>query len=179
MKLESYVQGKWVTGSGEGRPVVDAVRGEPVCHVDSSGINMREVVEYGRRVGGVALRAMTFHERAIALKETAKLLMAKKEDFYTLSFKTGTTRADAWPDIEGGIGTVFSYASLVTREFPNDTVLLEGEMEGLSRNGTFVGASHSHVKTWRCCPHQCLQLSGVGHARKSGAELGCWGAGHH
>jgi len=100
---------------------------------------MREVVEYGRRVGGVALRAMTFHERAIALKETAKLLMAKKEDFYTLSFKTGTTRADAWPDIEGGIGTVFSYASLVTREFPNDTVLLEGEMEGLSRNGTFVG----------------------------------------
>ncbi len=139
MKLESYVQGKWVTGSGEGRPVVDAVRGEPVCHVDSSGINMREVVEYGRRVGGVALRAMTFHERAIALKETAKLLMAKKEDFYTLSFKTGTTRADAWPDIEGGIGTVFSYASLVTREFPNDTVLLEGEMEGLSRNGTFVG----------------------------------------
>ena len=139
MKLESYVQGKWVTGSGEGRPVVDAVRGEPLCHVDSSGINMREVVEYGRRVGGVALRAMTFHERAIALKETAKLLMAKKEDFYTLSFKTGTTRADAWPDIEGGIGTVFSYASLVTREFPNDTVLLEGEMEGLSRNGTFVG----------------------------------------
>jgi len=139
MKLDSYVQGKWVTGSGEGRPVVDAVRGEPVCHVDSSGINMREVVEYGRRVGGVALRAMTFHERAIALKETAKLLMAKKEDFYTLSFKTGTTRADAWPDIEGGIGTVFSYASLVTREFPNDTVLLEGEMEGLSRNGTFVG----------------------------------------
>jgi len=139
MKLDSYVQGKWVTGSGEGRPVVDAVRGEPVCHVDSSGINMREVVEYGRRVGGVALRAMTFHERAIALKETAKLLMAKKEDFYTLSFKTGTTRADAWPDIEGGIGTLFSYASLVTREFPNDTVLLEGEMEGLSRNGTFVG----------------------------------------
>ena len=139
MKLESYVQGKWVTGSGEGRPVVDAVRGEPVCHVDSSGIDMREVVEYGRRVGGVALRAMTFHERAIALKETAKLLMTKKEDFYTLSFKTGTTRADAWPDIEGGIGTVFSYASLVTREFPNDTVLLEGEMEGLSRNGTFVG----------------------------------------
>lgn len=139
MKLESYVQGKWVTGSGEGRPVVDAVRGEPVCHVDSSGIDMREVVEYGRRVGGVALRAMTFHERAIALKETAKRLMAKKEDFYTLSFKTGTTRADAWPDIEGGIGTVFSYASLVTREFPNDTVLLEGEMEVLSRNGTFVG----------------------------------------
>ena len=127
-KLESYVLGKWTVGEGDGRAVVDAVRGEPVCTVDASGIDMLKVVEYGRQVGGVALRAMTFHERAIALKETAKQLMAMKDVFYELSFKTGTTRADAWPDIEGGIGTVFSYASLVTREFPNDTVLVEGDM---------------------------------------------------
>lgn len=138
-KLESYVLGKWTVGEGDGRAVVDAVRGEPVCTVDASGIDMLKVVEYGRQVGGTALRAMTFHERAIALKETAKQLMAMKDIFYELSFKTGTTRADAWPDIEGGIGTVFSYASLVTRELPNDTVLVEGDMEGLSRDGTFVG----------------------------------------
>jgi len=85
------------------------------------------------------LRAMTFHERAAALKAIAKHLMEKKEDFYQLSFKTGATRADSWPDIEGGIGTVFSYASLVTRELPNDVVLVEGDMERLSRNGSFVG----------------------------------------
>ena len=139
MKLQSYVAGQWVEGEGVGKTVLDAVRGEPVCEVSSAGIDMAEVVRYGRDVGGAALRAMTFHERAAALKATAKHLMALKEDFYTLSFKTGTTRADAWPDIEGGIGTVFSYASLVTREFPNDVVMVEGEMERLSRNGTFVG----------------------------------------
>ncbi|WP_435211123.1 phenylacetic acid degradation bifunctional protein PaaZ [Luminiphilus sp. nBUS_16] len=139
MKLQSYVMGAWVSGVGKGRPVVDAVRGEPVCSVDATGIDMVQVADYGRRIGGAALRAMTFHERAAALKETAKRLMAMKEQFYELSFKTGTTRADAWPDIEGGFGTVLSYASLVTREFPNDSVLIEGDMEALSKNGSFVG----------------------------------------
>lgn len=139
MKLESYVLGAWVNGTGEGRPVVDAVRGGPVCTVDASGIDMASVADYGRRVGGTALRGMTFHERAAALKETAKQLMAMKEQFYELSFKSGTTRADAWPDIEGGFGTALSYASLVTREFPNDSVFVEGDMEALSKNGTFVG----------------------------------------
>ncbi len=139
MKLKSYIAGAWVEGAGEGRPVVDAVRGEPVCTVTSDGIDMAQAVRYAREVGGSKLRAMTFHERAAALKATAKHLMEKKEDFYQLSFKTGTTRADAWPDVEGGIGTVFSYASMVTRELPNDVVMVEGDMERLSRNGTFVG----------------------------------------
>ncbi|EAW39369.1 putative aldehyde dehydrogenase protein, partial [marine gamma proteobacterium HTCC2080] len=127
--------GAWVSGVGEGRSVVDAVTGEPICTVDATGLDMGKVARYGRQQGGSALRAMTFHERAAALKETAKQLMAMKENFYELSFKTGTTRADAWPDIEGGFGTVLSYASLVTREFPNDSVLLEGDMEALSKMG--------------------------------------------
>ncbi|MEM8659500.1 MAG: phenylacetic acid degradation bifunctional protein PaaZ, partial [Pseudomonadota bacterium] len=74
-----------------------------------------------------------------ALKAMAKDLMAKKEQFYTLSARTGATRGDGWIDIEGGIGTVFTYASLVTREFPNDTVMVEGNMERLSAKGSFVG----------------------------------------
>ena len=139
MKLQSYIGGAWVEGSGEGKVVVDAVRGEPVCSVSSAGIDMQAAVRYAREVGGPKLRAMTFHERAAALKAIAKHLMAMKEDFYQLSFKTGTTRADAWPDIEGGIGTVFTYASLVGREFPNDTVMVEGDIERLSKNGTFIG----------------------------------------
>ena len=139
MKLTSYIAGHWVEGDTPGRTVLDAVHGQPVCEVSSGGLDMRAAVMHARQVGGKALRAMTFHDRAAALKATAKHLMACKEAFYTLSFKTGTTRADAWPDIEGGIGTVFSYASLVTREFPNDVLLVEGDMERLSRNGTFVG----------------------------------------
>jgi len=138
MNLQSYVAGGWHEGSGTAVIVNDAITGEPVCGVNSDGIDYAAVVRHGREAGA-ALRAMTFHDRAERLKAMAKHLMAKKEDFYTLSARTGATRNDGWIDIEGGIGTVFTYASLVTREFPNDTVMVEGDMERLSARGTFVG----------------------------------------
>ena len=139
MTLSSYVAGQWREGAGDGVPVYDAISGEPVCQVSSQGLDFAEMARYGREVGGVALRAMTFHERAAALKAMAKHLMARKEDFYAISHRTGATRADGWVDIEGGIGTVFSYASLVTRELPNDVIMVEGDMERLSAKGSFVG----------------------------------------
>jgi len=139
MKLHSYVAGKWHQGSGAGVEVFSALDGSPVCNVDSSGIDFESVVRHGKESGGPALRAMTFHDRAAALKAMAKHLMVKKEDFYTVSAKTGATRADGWVDIEGGIGTMFSFASLVNREFPNDVVMVEGNVEPLSKGGTFVG----------------------------------------
>jgi oxepin-CoA hydrolase / 3-oxo-5,6-dehydrosuberyl-CoA semialdehyde dehydrogenase len=138
MNLQSYVAGGWHEGSGTAVIVNDAISGEPVCGVNSDGIDYAAVVRHGREAGA-ALREMTFHDRAERLKAMAKHLMAKKEDFYTLSARTGATRSDGWIDIEGGIGTVFTYASLVTREFPNDTVMVEGDMERLSARGTFVG----------------------------------------
>jgi oxepin-CoA hydrolase/3-oxo-5,6-dehydrosuberyl-CoA semialdehyde dehydrogenase len=139
MKLPSYVTGQWVEGSDAGREIFDAVSGVPLCQVTSEGVDFAATVRYARETGGAALRAMTFHERAVALKAMAKDLMARKEDFYAISAKTGATRSDGWVDIEGGIGTVFSYASMVTRELPNDTVMVEGPMERLSAQGTFAG----------------------------------------
>jgi oxepin-CoA hydrolase/3-oxo-5,6-dehydrosuberyl-CoA semialdehyde dehydrogenase len=139
MKLPSYVAGAWHEGRGSGVVVNSAIDGSPVCEVDSSGIDFRAVVRHGREAGGPALRAMTFHERAAALKAMARHLMSRKEQFYEVSARTGATRSDGWVDIEGGIGTVFSYASLVTREFPNDTVMVEGGIERLSAKGSFVG----------------------------------------
>lgn len=56
---------------------------------------------------------MTFIERAAMLKAVAKHLLSEKERFYALSAQTGATRADSWVDIEGGIGTLFTYASPV------------------------------------------------------------------
>jgi oxepin-CoA hydrolase/3-oxo-5,6-dehydrosuberyl-CoA semialdehyde dehydrogenase len=139
MKLCSYAAGDWLEGAGEGVAVYDAVNGEPVCEVSSQGIDFAAMVQHGCEVGRPALRAMTFHERAAALKAMAKHLMSKKDEFYAVSDKTGATRADGWIDIEGGIGTVFSYASLVTRELPNDVIWVEGDMERLSAKGSFVG----------------------------------------
>ena len=139
MKLQSYLAGQWRDGEGEGVTLNDAVTGQSVCQVTSAGLDFAGAVQHGRDIGSPALRAMTFHDRAAALKAMAKHLMSKKEEFYALSARTGATRADGWIDIEGGIGTVFSFASLVTREFPNDVVMVEGDVERLSANGTFVG----------------------------------------
>jgi oxepin-CoA hydrolase/3-oxo-5,6-dehydrosuberyl-CoA semialdehyde dehydrogenase len=139
MKLQSYLAGQWRDGEGEGVTLQHAVTGETVCEVTSKGLDLSEAVRHGREQGSPALRAMTFHDRAAALKAMGKHLMSKKDDFYALSAKTGATKADGWIDIEGGIGTVFSYASLVTREFPNDVLMIEGDVERLSAKGTFLG----------------------------------------
>ena len=72
--------------------------------------------------------------------------MAKKDELYELSYSTGATKADGWIDIEGGAGTLFAYSSKGRRELPNDTIIVEGAPEGLSKRGTFMG---QHVLTSR------------------------------
>jgi oxepin-CoA hydrolase/3-oxo-5,6-dehydrosuberyl-CoA semialdehyde dehydrogenase len=137
--LESYVAGTWVTPSGEGEPLLDAATGEEVARVSTRGVDLPAMVEHARRVGGPAVRELTFHERAGILKALAKHLSADKEELYALSFRTGATRRDSAVDIDGGFGTLFSYASKGTRELPNDTIVLDGPLEQLGRGGTFVG----------------------------------------
>ena len=87
---------------------------------------------------------MTFIERAAMLKAVAKHLLSEKERFYALSAQTGATRADSWVDIEGGIGTLFTYASLGSRELPDDTLWPEDELIPLSKEGGFAAR---HVLT--------------------------------
>ena len=147
--LESYVLGEWRCGAGRGTPLRDASTGEILNYASSEGIDFGQVRAYARSVGGPALRLLTFHERAALLRSVGKKLLEFKEEFYALSYRTGATRADSWVDIDGGIGTVLSYASKAGRELPNSTILLDGDVEPLSRNGTFVGQ------------HVCLPLEGV------------------
>jgi oxepin-CoA hydrolase/3-oxo-5,6-dehydrosuberyl-CoA semialdehyde dehydrogenase len=144
MKLESYVRGSWTAGQGAGTALLDASTGEVVAYADSRGIDYGATLEYAREVGGPALRRLTFHERAALLRTLGKRLMELKEEFYELSYRTGATRPDSWVDIEGGIGTMLAFASKGARELPNATVLLDGDVEGLSKGGSFVG---QHVYT--------------------------------
>lgn len=137
-RLESYVGGAWVAGAKEGVPLLDASTGEPVAFIDSSGIDFKAILAHGREKGGPALRRMSFHERAAMLKALGQALMERKEEFYALSTATGATRADSWVDIEGGIGTLLSYASKGRRELPNTRVLLDGDVEPLSKDNTFA-----------------------------------------
>lgn len=143
-RLESYIAGTWMRGAKDGVTLCDAATGAPVALVDSGGIDFAAALAYGRKKGGPALRRMSFHERAMMLKALAQSLMERKEEFYALSTASGATRADSWIDIEGGIGTLFSYASKGRRELPNSRVLLDGGVEALSRDDTF---SAQHILT--------------------------------
>lgn len=144
MKLESYVQGGWRAGRSEGVALRDATTGQVIGWSSAEGLDYRGILEYARSVGGPALRALTFHERAGLLRTLGKKLMEMKEEFYELSFATGATRADSWIDIEGGIGTMLVYAGKGSRELPNAKVFLDGDVEPLSKPGNFVG---QHVCT--------------------------------
>ena len=138
MKLGNYITGKWIEGDGDGQQLYNAVTGETIASATTQGLDFAAILHYGRTVGNAALRKMTFQERGRMLKALALYLLEKKEKFYSMSFKTGATRADSWVDIEGGIGNLFSNASL-RRKLSNETFALDGNFIGLSKGGSFMG----------------------------------------
>src|SRR5882672_4234769 len=144
MQLQNYACGQWHTGRDRGVGMRDATSGEIVGNASSTGLDFAAMLSHARDVGGPALRALTFHERAALLKALAKRLSELKEEFYALSYRTGATKNDSWIDIDGGIGTVFVFASKGSRELPNSRVYRDGSVEGLSKTGTFVG-QHLYV----------------------------------
>jgi oxepin-CoA hydrolase/3-oxo-5,6-dehydrosuberyl-CoA semialdehyde dehydrogenase len=143
--LRSYVSGRW-TAPPDGRPVRDAVTGEEITRISSEGIDLAAALDYGRRVGGPALRALTFHERAALAKAVGGMLRDHRDELYALSARTGATLGDSKFDVDGGIGVLLSYASKARRELPNDTVYTEGAVEPLGRGGQFAG---QHILTPR------------------------------
>ena len=146
MKLQSYAADKWIAPEGSLTAIASAVSGETVAEIGTTIRDFAGVLSHARSVGGPALRAMTFHQRAKMLKALADAVIARKDELYELSYNTGATKSDGWIDIEGGAGALFAYASKGRRELPNDTILIEGAPEGLSKRGTFVG---QHVMTSR------------------------------
>ncbi|MBL8983293.1 MAG: phenylacetic acid degradation bifunctional protein PaaZ [Gemmatimonadetes bacterium] len=162
MRLRNYALGQWVEGSGTPTDLLHAVTGEKVAEASSGGLDFGAMADYARRVGGPKLRAMTFHQRALMLKEMARYLTERKDALYTVSSATGATKADSWIDIDGGIGTLFVYASKGRREFPNETFHVDGPMEGISKGGTFIGR------------HICVPLEGVA-VHINAFNFPCWG----
>lgn len=144
--LQSYVQDAWWSpaDSVEGVQVLDASTGEPVARVSTEGLDLGAVLEYGRTVGQRSLGELTFHQRAVLLKQLALALTERKQELYDLSYKTGATKGDSWVDIDGGIGVLFTYSGKGRRELPNSRVQLDGPLEVLSKDGSFLGR---HIRT--------------------------------
>jgi oxepin-CoA hydrolase/3-oxo-5,6-dehydrosuberyl-CoA semialdehyde dehydrogenase len=142
--LQSYVQDSWFAPTGSPVQIPSAIDGRIVATCSSEGLDFRAMVRHGREVGGPALRAMNFHQRADKLRALAGYLNERKEVLYRLSADTGATRSDNAFDIDGGIGTLFAYASRARRELPSERFVVEGAVESLSRSGGFVG---THILT--------------------------------
>jgi oxepin-CoA hydrolase/3-oxo-5,6-dehydrosuberyl-CoA semialdehyde dehydrogenase len=138
MLLENYILGKWITGDGDGQALYNAVTGEAIANASTKGIDFASVLDYARTKGNPALRKMTFHERGMMLRALAFHLREHLDEFYRISYQTGATKADSWVDIEGGIGNLFSYASL-RRKFPDTPYCLDGENHPLGKANTFMG----------------------------------------
>jgi oxepin-CoA hydrolase/3-oxo-5,6-dehydrosuberyl-CoA semialdehyde dehydrogenase len=137
-QLANYAEGKWVTPSGDGEVLHHAVTGAAIYTASSAGLDFGGMMQYARKVGGPALRKLTFQERGRMLKALAMYLLERKDYFYEISACTGATKADSWVDIEGGIGNLFTYASL-RKQFPDSRFYVDGEAAKLSKNNTFIG----------------------------------------
>ena len=149
MQLESFIAGRWQAGAGSAVALRDATTGELIANASSDGLDVAASLTHAREVGGKNLRRLSFHERAALLKALAKYLTEKKQELYSLSYATGATKSDSWIDIDGGIATLFVYASKGMRELPDARVYVDGATESLAKSGGFVGQ------------HICVPLEGA------------------
>ncbi|MCF6233252.1 MAG: phenylacetic acid degradation bifunctional protein PaaZ [Rhodobacteraceae bacterium] len=138
-QVNSFAAGQWVSPGTGARDIACAITGEVIASAGNDALDVQMMLDHARTVGGPALRAMTFHDRARMLKALAGHLGQHKQALYDLSFSTGATQADHLVDIDGGIGTCFVFASKGRREMPDGHVYVDGEVEQLSRTGSFLG----------------------------------------
>lgn len=136
--LENYVLGNWIKGDGDGQLLYHAVTGDPLARATTQGLDFAAILHYARTQGNPSLRKLSFHERGRLLRALALHLREHLDEFYRISYQTGATKADSWVDIEGGIGNLFSYASL-RRKFPDTPYCLDGENHSLGKANTFMG----------------------------------------
>jgi oxepin-CoA hydrolase/3-oxo-5,6-dehydrosuberyl-CoA semialdehyde dehydrogenase len=136
--LQSLVAGQWL-GQQPAQVLHSAVNGRPVACTHAESPSFEEALHHARRVGGPALLALGFQERAAILKALARHLGDHKERLYALSAHTGATRKDGWVDIEGGSGTLAAYAALASAELPSGNLVHEGPVLPLSKKGGFAG----------------------------------------
>ena len=154
--LPSFVKGGWWRPEDPQKvaDVCNATTGELVARVSTDGIDTAGAVEYARTVGQASMGTLRIHVRALILKQLAQYLGEHKEELYEISYATGATAKDHLIDIDGGIGTLFTFSSKGRRELPNANVIVDGAVEQLSRDGSFLG---EHIYTR--LPGVAVQLS--------------------
>lgn len=140
---ESFIAGKWVAPGPDARQLFSPIDGAAFARIGGVIPDPAALLTHAA-AGGAALRAMNIHDRARMIKSLALYLDGRKSELYDLNPLTGATRAEGWPDIDGGIVTMLGIASKARREMPDGMLHLDGGLEQLSRDGSFVG---QHIAT--------------------------------
>ena len=79
--LGNYLQGSWIDSEAEGTPLFNAVTGDTIAIATRQTLDADSILQYGRQVGGPALRKMTFQQRGEMLKKLALYLTRLKEKY--------------------------------------------------------------------------------------------------
>lgn len=139
VRIESYVEDRWVPGEGEGSTLVNPATGEALATASTGGIDLGAALRHAREVGGPALRALTFAQRAAILKSLAGIVREHRDELYGLAMRNGgNTMADAKFDVDGAGATLAFYANL-GRGLGEGRFLLDGETVPLGRATPFAG----------------------------------------
>ena len=136
--LQSLIAGRW-HGQEAHTALHSALDDALIYHTHAEKIDFDEALTFARKTGSRSLMRLDFQKRAQCLKALALYLMERKEELYEISHLTGATRQDSWVDVEGGIGALFAYASMGSRELPSSNVLHEGPAMALGKRGGFAG----------------------------------------
>ncbi|MFN7591440.1 MAG: 3,4-dehydroadipyl-CoA semialdehyde dehydrogenase [Planctomycetota bacterium] len=146
ISLQSYVGGRWVAGSGDAKTLHDPATEAALGDVRPGGVDFAAVLDHARKVGGPALRALTFPQRAELLKNLSTKLHEHRDELIDIAGKNGgNTRGDAKFDLDGASGTLAYYAGLGAA-LPAGFHLPDGDGLQLTRSPRFHG---QHVWTTR------------------------------
>jgi 3,4-dehydroadipyl-CoA semialdehyde dehydrogenase len=161
IKVESYLKGAWVTGTGAATALVDPTTEETIAEASSRGLDLHGALAWGREVGGRNLRALGFAQRGAVLKALSKAVHGAREALIECSIQSGgTTRSDAKFDVDGASGTLAYYAGLGAKL--GDASFLVEPAEQLGQSARFFG---QHV--WTTRPGVALHVNAF--------NFPCWG----
>jgi 3,4-dehydroadipyl-CoA semialdehyde dehydrogenase len=137
--LQSYLGGKWQSGSDKGSSLVNPTTGEAIASASSKGLDLKAALEYSRTVGGPALRELSYAQRAELLGKIADALAARRDEWFEIARKnSGNTKADASIDVDGSIGTL-KYFAKIGGKLGDARILRDGETMRLARDANFQG----------------------------------------
>src|SRR4029453_3803964 len=96
--VPSFVRDSWWTpdagATASAVPVLDATTGELPGKGGTEGLDLADVVDYGRTTGQTELGTLTFHQRALKLKELAQYLNGRGEELHDSSSRSGAPKID-------------------------------------------------------------------------------------